>query len=234
VALLTVDVQRVSPHFWFVVRKWKGGNSVGVDTGSLETWEDVRAKQIEHGIPDSLVFVDSGDRAPEVYRQCIAHHRPEAGYRAVHGALVPLCWRPMKGDEGYREFRKDEARGKAPSPVRDEYPDPYSGEDRQNQYRVELLTFRSDYFKSVLDALRGNRLGVSWTVEEQAASPEYRRHMVAEQLTAVASSRTGRVAMRWMKAGGPKSPNHLWDCEVMQAASVWSLGLFRSETAPGA
>jgi hypothetical protein len=70
---------------------------------------------------------------------------------------------------------------------------------------------------------------VTWTVEEPAATPEYRRQMTSEQLVAVAHSRTGRIQMRWMKVGGAKSANHMFDAETMQCAAVWSLGLFRSE-----
>jgi phage terminase large subunit GpA-like protein len=226
--LLSVDVQALEPHFWFVVRKWRDGSSIAIEAGSLNTWEEVAAKQQAHGIPNTRVFVDSGYDTTVVYQQCWRHHQPEAGYIQAGRMLMPMCWSPVKGDDGRKPWV--DVLTKVPSPVLRTHQDPFFGGREAGRWLVELLTYRTDLVKDILEALREKRMGaLTWEVAEAVADVTYQRHLMSEENRAFVDQRTGRVRYRWAKVGGHRTPNHLLDCEVIQIVGALSLGLFRYE-----
>ena len=82
VKVMTVDCQANAPYFWYVVRAWTPEETQTVDAGSLDTWEEVRAKQLSHQVRDACVTVDSGYGAmsdAEVYRNRVDFARRYPG-----------------------------------------------------------------------------------------------------------------------------------------------------------
>jgi phage terminase large subunit GpA-like protein len=67
-----VDVQQKGGlHFWAVVRSWSArGESRLRWFGRLETWQDVEALAVSHGVHRAMVMVDSGDQTQMVYSEC--------------------------------------------------------------------------------------------------------------------------------------------------------------------
>jgi len=216
VKFITVDVQAKAPHFWFVVRKWSPtGESVGIEKGSLETWEEVRAKQQEHSIADIHTFPDSGFNATEVYGECLRHGVPRG-----RPGKVPLWigWLPMKGiaKDGWPE---KESKISVPFYLRGIDPRIGDTTGRGGGIELKLLEFATESTKDILHRLRGGHTGVKWAVSDEMADEEYWRHMDAEKKESVYSARTGKVMHIW-RPRSKKWPNHLFDCEVMQVAAA--------------
>lgn len=216
VKFLTVDCQAVSPHFWFVVRAWnEDGSSRTIDAGPLDIWQDVRDKQMQHGIRDSHVVIDSGYDAPNVYAECLRY-----GQFRQRTGRVPLWigWVPAKGMQR-RGWRNPDTGVDEPFNLRGI--DPRVGDNRGGQGRLELklLEFATDVTKDILDRLRKGQTMTRWEVCEKAANADYWRHMDCEHKVARLSSSTGRTTWTWLPRSS-KWPNHLFDCEVMQIAAA--------------
>jgi phage terminase large subunit GpA-like protein len=216
VKFLTVDCQAVSPHFWFVVRAWnEDGSSRTIDAGPLDIWQDVRDKQMQHGIRDSHVVIDSGYDAPNVYAECLRY-----GQFRQRTGKVPLWigWVPSKGMQR-RGWRNPDTGVDEPFNLRGI--DPRVGDNRGGQGRLELklLEFATDVTKDILDRLRKGQTMTRWEVCEKAANADYWRHMDCEHKVARLSSSTGRTTWTWLPRSS-KWPNHLFDCEVMQIAAA--------------
>jgi hypothetical protein len=175
----------------------------------LETWEDIRTKQVEHGIADNHVGIDSGHDTDEVYKRCAAFGK----LVALGPGQLPILrgWTPMKGsDEKRRQSWKDPKTGQ-PRPF-------FLGRAAQThrRYQLPLLEFSGHYLKNILTRLRQGKAGFRWEVSDKVTE-EYWRHMDAEYLKPVYNPRTNRVEHIWVKRS--KSwPNHLADCEVMNEA----------------
>jgi len=221
--IMTVDCQAKGPdYFWFVVRQWQNGNSQAIDAGSLSTWDEVRAKQMEHGVDDAGVVVDSGFGArsdAEVYRTCA-----EMSVQ-VDGTALLLGWMPSKGMPGRKRWRGQDG-ALMPYAVRNI--DPYLGTSKAGQLLMPLFEFSGDSFKDVLDALRRGQGGYEWAVSEAVANDDYWRHMDAETKTAVFNKLTGKTYHQW-QLRSKHWPNHMFDCEVMQVAAANYLNLFTYE-----
>lgn len=223
--LLTVDCQAKSPSFWYVVRVWKGGNSRGIDAGSLDTWEEIESKQAEHKIDPAAVFIDSGYGArsdAEVYQRCAEHSD-----KVPFGSQLTLVgWMPVKGQPGRKRWQ--DPRTKLMVPWFSKPIDPYTGTSLQGQLSLELLEYAGDAYKDILDQLRRQAGGFEWSIAGNIATDEYWRHMNGEVKTAVRNKFTGITKWQWM----PRHktwPNHLLDCEVMQVVAAHYLELFKYE-----
>lgn len=222
-SLMTVDCQASSPHFWYVVRQWAGGNSHGVAAGSCDTWEDLREIQLKHSVKDVGVVVDSGYGArddAEVYRSCarFCERIPtETGRPELIG------WMPAKGMPTRRRWKDDATGLMIPYYMRKI--DPYVGTADAGSVAMSLFEFSGDFFKDVLESLRGGKGGFTWAVSESVATEDYWRHMDAEIKTAVHNKKTGRTTWQWAKRSA-RWPNHLLDCEVMQVAAATFYGVF--------
>ena len=148
----------------------------------------------------------------------------------VNRALLPMCWNPMKGEDGRKPWLEGEGKNRIPTVILHSMQDPFIGSQQAGQWLVDLVTFRSDACKDILEALREKRMGSqTWEVLDSVADETYQRHLMAEENRAFVNSKTGRVAYKWAKVGGSRTPNHLLDCETMQIAAALSLGLFQYE-----
>jgi phage terminase large subunit GpA-like protein len=222
--LMTVDCQANAPYFWYVVRTWTPEETQTIDAGSLDTWEDVRAKQVSHGIKDSCVAVDSGYGAmsdAEVYRNCARFCQIQT--RPLKCPLL-LGWLPSKGMPGHKKWLNDQG-VEQPWTLRDI--DPFMGTANAGLGVALLLEFASDYMKDILDTMRKNKevIKIRWSVaSDRGINMEvYWKHMDGEFKNPGYKSRTG-TTWNWEKRGS-RWPNHLLDCEVMQIALANCLGL---------
>lgn len=219
---LTVDCQANSPHFWYVARAWSQGKTEGIESGSCETWEEVREVQLRLGIPDVGVCVDSGWGArsdAEVYRTCVGF-----GQLEERAAMLPLAigWMPSKGMPGRKRFKDKETGLELPyhlSPL-----DPFLGTSEAGQVEISLLEFSADFYKDILATMRDGKKAFKWSISKQMDNEEYWRHMDGEQKQAQFNNRTGKTTFTWVRLG-KYWPNHLLDAETMQIALASFYGL---------
>lgn len=212
VKFLTVDCQARAPFFWFVVRAWdENGNSRAVDAGSLETWQDLRDKQLEHGVADTHVCIDSGYDAATVYAECLRY-----GKMVARPNKIPLFvgWLPSKG-QPRRGWRDNRTQVEVPFFLRGI--DPRVGSQSGGKLELKLLEFATDTNKDILERLRRGHVAQRWEVADKVAVHEYWRHMDAEHKMARLSASNGRTTYTWLPRN-LKWPNHLFDCEVQQIA----------------
>lgn len=216
VKFLTVDCQASAPHFWFVVRAWNAdGSSRAIDAGSLDTWQDVRDKQMEHGIQDVHVVIDSGYDAPAVYSECLRWGRyvSRTGKLPLFVGWIPAKGMPRKG------WRNPQTGLEEPFFLRGIDPRVGDNQGRQSRLELKLLEFATDTTKDILDRLRRGQAGLRWEVAEKVATPDYWRHLDCEHKVARLSSATGRTTWTWLPRSS-RWPNHMADCEVMSVAAA--------------
>lgn len=153
--LMTVDVQK--DHFWYVVREWcAGGKSCLVEWGSCGTWDQLDEIASRHKAEAVVVDSGYGERATEVYEECIRR-------RMV----------PAKGDD----------RGSTPDlPWRKSDINPYEGTRRaKDGESLQLILWHTDTFKLMLLArLRGDASG--WFVY-RGIERDYCLQITAEERT---------------------------------------------------
>ncbi len=212
VKFLTVDCQARAPYFWYVVRAWDDkGNSRALDAGPLDTWQDIRDKQLEHGVADTNVCIDSGYDAAAVYTECLRWGK----FIARHGK-IPLFvgWIPSKG-QPRRGWRDPKNQVEVPFFLRGI--DPRVGSASGGRLELKLLEFSTDTTKDILDRIRRGHVAQRWEVGDKVATPEYWRHLDAEQKVARLSQTSGRTTYTWLPRNA-KWPNHLFDAETLQVA----------------
>jgi hypothetical protein len=211
VKIMTVDRQLLAPNFWFTIRTWRNHSRL-VDQGSLDTWEEIRAKQLEHSVRDALVGIDSGFNATDTYTNCLRFGALKA---RKHKVPAWSGWWPLKGSPGRQAW--PDAKGIAR---------PYGLADAaiaQKNIYLPLLMFSPDALKDILEALRSGKTGYRWE-ETDAADEEYFMHQDAEVKRAVRNPRSRRLTVTWAKRTDDW-PDHLRDCNVMQVAMALFHGL---------
>jgi hypothetical protein len=212
VKFLTVDYQAKEPYFWFVVRAWdEAGNSRALDAGSLDNWQDVREKQLQHGIHDTHVCIDSGYNASTVYAECLRW-----GRFVNRSGKVPLFvgWIPSKG-QPRRGWRDPKTKVEVPFFLNGM--DPRVGSTAGGKLELKLLEFATDTTKDILERIRRGHVAQRWEVADAVATRDYWRHLDSEYKFGHMNDRTGRTTYTW-KPRNAKWPNHLFDAEVMQVA----------------
>lgn len=223
--LLTVDCQAKSPHFWYVVRAWKDGNSEAIEAGNVDAWSELADIQKRHEIPATAVFVDSGYGAKddaEVYRNCASN----STLMDFGGKPVCVGWMPTKGLPGRELFLNAATKVRVPFTVKSL--DPHVGTYLQGKASIDMLEFRGDAFKDILQSLREGRGTGKWSVDKEVATEIYWKHLDAEVKTLV-QNHFGRRKWVWMLRH-QAWPNHLLDCEVIQLAAASYLGWFKLES----
>lgn len=225
--LLTVDCQRLAPHFWAVARAWAKGRCEGVWAGSLDTWEDIRAKQKGLNIQDGAVCVDSafGARSEaDVYKNCA---RFGTFRELANGRQLALGWMPVKGMPVKRKWKDDESGLMVPYYLSAQ--DPFGGTAEAGKVEMTVLEFSSDFYKDILEAMREGKGNFKWSVLNEMASPEYWRHMDGEFKAPLFNKRTGKTEYVYQRRS-QHWPNHLYDCENIQIAAANFFRLVDVET----
>lgn len=215
-AQLTVDCQAKSPRHWYVKRIFSKTESICIDAGPCDTFEDIRRIQLAPGsvVQDICVCVDSGYGAKsdaEVYRQCARFGVQEARMDALP---VHMGWMPSKGMPGHKRWKNEDG---LMVPFYLQAIDPHIGTSQAGQVEMSLFEFASDFIKDVLEDLRQGKAGHKWSVKAEVAIPEYWKHMDSNIKTPVFNKSNGSTKHVWQKRS-QHWPDHLLDCEVMQIA----------------
>lgn len=221
VKIMSVDCQARAPYFWFVVRAWKDGHSELVDCGPLDTWEDVKAKQLQHEVLPPHVIVDSGYGArtnAEVYRRCADYGEIYIPTEDEDHQQRPrmLGWIPAKGFPGDKRWRDPETSSWVQYYIRQI--DPYEGTASAGRVEGILMEFSSDTHRDILEDLRTGRSGHAWTVLESAANETYWKHMDSHY----------KQDGEWKKRS-ERWPDHMNDCEIMQVVAARFYRVFSTE-----
>lgn len=230
--LITADAQQKWPYLWFVLRAWNGGDSEGISAGHFDTFDELRALQIEHGIPDAGVVIDSGfgsKREAEVYRNC-----------ANFGAIIPrksgfplhIGWMPSKGMPSRKRWRDPETKQSVPYFLR--AIDPFMGTTEAGKLEINLFEFASMYYEDLLAALRDSKRGhgYRWAVSDQMDKSKFQdgstywKHLDGHIIKRIENRITGMTTEQWSKRHRDW-PDHLLDCEILQVAQANFFGWFK-------
>lgn len=222
--LMTVDRQNTNPHFYWLIRRWKAGDSEGIACGSCDSVEELRIVQAKHEIQDVAFVMDSGFETMQTYRDCARF----SNFKDSEGDGLPISvgWMPAKGLPGDKRWRDEETELLVPWCLRDI--DPFIGTSEAGQLSMSLFEFAADFFKDILAALREGKGGHKWSVSQAMNNDEYWRHMDGELKDFVFNKMTGRTTRVW-KRRSSRWPNHWLDCENMQVAAA---NFFRLFSAP--
>lgn len=206
VTILTADFQMLAPYLWYVARTWaKNGDSRLVRCGHLDTFEDLRAVQLDLKVPDNLVFIDSGYSAADVYAACRRYGKlvPVPNAPATH-----VGWIPCKGRErtmGWVDPKTKQPRlwtlSSAPLEARG--------------LRMPLLEFNGEFLRDVLARLR-RRGQPRWELTD-AADETYYSHLDSYVRRPVVVGR--RIQVKWTPRT-QKAADHLLDSELEQIAAA--------------
>jgi hypothetical protein len=217
VRIMSVDVQARAPFLWFVVRAWKGGNSIAVAAGHCDTFEELAEIQRANGVLNSRVFLDSrwgAKSEAEIYLEC----SKRCEFTVQPGGLGMLWgWCPVRGMESKRRWRDPLTGALVPWGVSRR--DPFDGQADAGKAVIELLEFATDEFKTLLETLRRGRGGVTWAVAQEVATPEYWQHLDGQVQRSVPVGRTGRYRTVWTQRS-KGWPDHLHSCETIGLAAA--------------
>lgn len=223
VTILSVDVQRSSPCFYWIAREFAGngeGHSRRVGVGTCEEWEQIADIQLKYGVENHRVVIDSGDgvRTEEVYRECCRR-----GKLVQMRGKRPLMvgWRPAKGAPGDARW-KDEKTGQARLWGNIAASLPHA------DFELRLFQFAGPAWKDALSNLRkgpDHSAGIRWEVlADPEHDQEYWRHLDAKTKKSFHHARTGREVFEWSKRSKNR-PDHWDDCEVQCLAFAASIRL---------
>jgi len=228
ILLMAVDVQTYG--FWVVVEAWTAaGDDIVLWAGLLVTWEDVRAKQLEHKVPDGLVTVDCRFRPHDVFVQCTRN----GTWETVPGGKRWQCWRAAKGEAGdgyYYKARHGPQKGKAvlmpyvwPLPKGDPCQglahDDKSVLDVRGRY-CSIVVWYHGWIKSVAADRRDSmtaaaHAGARAYVLKGPWNQTYARQMFSERKEFNPTTRK----WFWKKF----RDNHIWDCRCMNLTRAFML-----------
>ena len=145
-----VDVQK--GHFWVTVRTWSAKGASRLRWfGRVETWQDIEALTVRHGVHPAMVLVDSGDQTQLVYAECAKRN-----------------WKVAKGS-GQEDFAIGQNKRRF-------YSEPQAVMVPGLRNRARLISFSNLSIKDIIHGLRARRLH-TFGVD---APPEYAEQMDAE------------------------------------------------------
>jgi phage terminase large subunit GpA-like protein len=145
-----IDVQR--GHFWAVIRSWgEKGHSRLRWFGRVETWQDLEALAVTHGIHPAMVLCDSGDQTQLVYAECAKRN-----------------WKVAKGS-GQEDFAIGQNKRRF-------YSEPQAVLVPGQRNRARLISYSNIALKDILYGLRARRLHTF----ASDAPAEYAEQMDAE------------------------------------------------------
>lgn len=224
IRVMTVDNQRGSqgdiPHRWYTCRAFaRDGRSRLVDCGRLNEWSEVRARQLELGVPDPTperpgpwVVVDRRHNPTEVDEICAEYHWyglfgtdsdefPHGENSPFFGKRV-LFSEPRQIDIGF-------------------------GTKEQGRKHAVYFLFSDQRTEDILAPLRAGK-AEQWEVPADIGDwcPEYAVHINAHQQQ-MKRDRKGQDRLTWVKISG--HPDHLYDCEKMAVVIGLMAGVFRRD-----
>lgn len=219
---MAVDVQDLS--FYVGIRQVASdGASRGYYYAHLDTWDDVRAAQLEHGVDDKRVLVDASFGPGKM------------GPRAVFYECCKYGWTALQGDdkEYFSIIDKRTGLSKRRLYGKMQFGDPLIGQKKgQPQYDAKFMKMRvcplfrwsNPGVKDILENLSRKR-GVSWEIPMDIPN-EWHKHMAAEVKKVEKSSSTGRPVAKYVQV---KRDNHYRDVELMLLVAMLIARLLPSD-----
>lgn len=212
IPILTMDFQKKSPHFWFVVRQHTkdGRQSRLLDKGSFNEESGIYDLQRKYKIKNTHVGIDSGYQGENaddtyIYDLCIRNST------IIKPGNMPPMYRgfvPLKGHHAGAQWKNTKTGGMHPYGLR-----PAS---IPNKTLLFVLNIDSSKFKDWLERMRSGDTQYKWEVN-QAADSEYWDHLESEHKKSVRDPRTNRIKSVWALRSRT-GENHLLDCEVYNIA----------------
>jgi hypothetical protein len=209
VRFLTVDVQK--HHLWALVREWKQGpESRLVWTGKIMTWDELRQRQVEHGVEDRFTFVDSSHFTELVYGQCCRFN-----------------WNALKGEKASGGFVEegDGVSLRVPVSASNQSGRPARLPVDARVTACDLLRVSEEMTSESLHLFRTGRAG-GWTIPRNAPA-EYMEQMASRVRRTRQHKLTGQTIWEWVTVG--KCGEHLWDCERYQVAAAYLSGMLEGK-----
>lgn len=212
---LTVDRQKKhGTHFWCLGRVWNDeGESRIITYRKVFSWEEVRALQLELGIRDHRVLVDSGDEASECYGQCVLY-----GWTALKGEdseyflhpnpknpkepIQRLYSKPTKGDPVMGKKRKKVS--------------PEVQKAMKKRRYAKLYRWSTPGVRDILAALIAGGEDCPYWGRAKVEPEYYAEHLDSEVKKYVRDKR-GRERAMWVQI---KTDNHARDLEAMQIVAA--------------
>lgn len=203
--LMLVDVQR--GHFWGLVRTYySDGESRLFACARLETWEAVRAFQIQNNIGETSVLVDSGEgnRTDDVYAHCCLW-----GWFAMKGAEAKDGFL-VDGEKRLAAFSMNGAAATRYSPA-------YLLPDSVQSW-TEVLQVSKAITTGIMSRARAGQVR-GWSIPKDA--PEFYKAQLAARVW-------DDRKKEWRTVG--KQGEHLWDCERYAFGAAAMAGYFNYTT----
>lgn len=196
--VITVDVQKF--HMWLLCRDWAPGpRSRLVTYEKVLTWDEIRKRQLELGVDNILVFIDSSHFTELVYGQCCR-----------------FGWNAIKGEPAPNGFLKKEGESKRYVPVIES-----NGRGQPAQLPADAR-FSSCTLWRVSEEMTAGSLHLfrtgrakGWTIPRNPPA-DYSQQMAARVRRARQHKATGQTVWEWFTIG--KCGEHAWDCERYQCA----------------
>jgi hypothetical protein len=228
--IMTVDVQRLSPEFWIIVRDWQVGGTGNSRLVAAETCNGIanlRQRQKHWAVRDMRVGIDVKDG---VRREEILQWIGQTGEvkRVPNGPPRHCGWVPMEGYE--RDKRWKDPKGRARIWGFEQCPTAGA------QYELRKIEFSGDQILDILALLRqgpDKAMGIRWEVLALLASEQYWSHLDSKYRREKRDPHTGRKIEEWvMRRSKQVVADHWLDCEVMQVAFAMAAKLLPWSSAP--
>lgn len=206
---MTVDAQSNLNIFPYVIRAWKkNGESRLIKYGKAPSFAEIRKIQLEHGIRDQCVLIDSGNMATQIYAKCVEYSH----VGMVGGKKHLLSWIALKGfdqidfqhTDGTRKLYSPETRG-----------DPNLGQAAQKR-TCPLYKWSNYSVKQMLVHLRDGK-GVAWLAND--VDQDYTNELNSEVLTRTIDKKTNKEKWIFVKRTAT-TKNDYFDCECMQIVAA--------------
>jgi hypothetical protein len=219
IRFLGCDYQQIRPH-WAVCREFDAyGNSRLVEWFTWENFEELRAKQIELGVDDQDVGIDTGHKASEVYEECARHgsRLMVKGDKPGVAKVEWFGWTPMKGRER-TAFWPDSSGVKHQFGVTDvpDWP------------MLQLLQFNGHELKNNFDRMRKGK-STQRCEFNHTADETFWKHLDGETLAPTWKPNLKRYVTEW-KPRTQRTAIHLKDCEIEIQALAMRAGVLKLTT----
>jgi hypothetical protein len=188
-------------HYWYVIRAFGPfGKSRLITFGRCTSTLELEEVRRRYNVPIENAMIDSGFKASEVYKFCMAAR-----------------WKAFKGDDSeYFLFRNVKLQKTLRRIWERSFVDPYMGTALAKKRSMPLFRFCNNPTKDLLITYMSGLMG-EWTIPKTTPR-EYLKQVSAERREEVVDGR-GRVHFVWKRR---VRDNHLWDCElqIMVAAVI--------------
>lgn len=224
IRVMLVDNQRGAhgdiPHRWFVCRAFaRDGRSRLIDCGRVNEWSEMRAKQLELGVPDWT------EARPGPWVAVDRRHDPVK----VDEVCAQFKWYGAQGSDKTEFLHGPESphAGKLMAFSGHRLIDIGYGTKEQGRMHAVYFHWSSQKVQDLLAQLRDGK-AQSWEVPSDIMnwSPEYATHINSHRQIAEMDPK-GNEKMVWKRIGA--HPDHLYDCESEGVVLGLMAGVFKRE-----